>query len=289
MLIFWVFPDLNDCNMKFPKTFFIGFTLLILSFVSFYKAGSIFAQNNFTCANPAFTNRCEVGLNFCDTSNGYQSLLDNGKKCEDFSGSDCPTGFHPCQFPPSPTPMPTSTPIPNCVVPNSCQRGGCTNGAVPISGSCPGKEDVCCTPNSQQCYSNCLSRGDTPGECRSSCGISPPGGEGRSGNSLVNLDQLIQSMGNFNRANSQQFSKLTTLGGILTGLLPFLYGIAGIGLLLFMIAGGFGYLTSQGDPKKMEAAKGQITSAVIGFILVIMAYSITSVINYIFSLGTQLQ
>lgn len=276
--------------MKISKIIFLFIAVLSFGLIAHTRIKIASAQGTFTCANPAFTSNCEVGLNSCDTGNGYQTLLDNGKRCEDFSGSDCPTGFHPCQLPPSPTPTPTPPPIPTCKSPNSCQRGGCTNGAVQISGQCVNKEDVCCTPNSQDCYNDCLSRGDTPSECKGSCGIPLPENGGSSGNreaAMVNLDQLIQQLTNMSQ--NGRFGKLTTLGGILTGLLPFLYGIAGVGLLLFLIAGGFGYLTSSGDPKKMEAAKGQITNAVIGFILVIVAFWLTGIVNFIFNLGTTLK
>lgn len=191
------------------------------------------------------------------------------------------------------TPIKTARAQGACTSPNSCQRGGCANGAIQTIGSCINKEDVCCTPNSQDCYNNCLSRGDTPNECRGSCGIPPPGNGGGSGGnlngSIINFNQLIHDISNIPGTNSTQFLKLTSVGGFLTGLLPFLYGIAGIGLLLYLIAGGFGYLTSQGDPKKMEAAKGQITNAVIGFILVIVAFWLTGIVNFVFNLGTSLK
>lgn len=95
---------------------------------------------------------------------------------------------------------------------------------------------------------------------------------------MVNFDQLIQSIGG-------KIPQFTTLGAIISGLLPILYAIAGIGLLLFLIAGGFRYLTSAGDPKKTESAKGTITTAIVGFVLVIVAYWLTQIVNYIFNLG----
>lgn len=96
---------------------------------------------------------------------------------------------------------------------------------------------------------------------------------------VIDLNALIDSMG------STRFNSSTTLGLIMTIALPFLYTLAGIGLLFYLIAGGFRYLTSQGDPKKLEGAKTSITMAVVGFIIVITAFFLTQVVNYIFKLG----
>lgn len=81
--------------------------------------------------------------------------------------------------------------------------------------------------------------------------------------------------------------RFTNLGDIISALLPYFYAFAGVGLLLLLIWGGFKYLTSAGDPKKTEGAKGTITAAVIGFAIVIAAYWLTQIVNYIFGLGVQ--
>lgn len=69
-----------------------------------------------------------------------------------------------------------------------------------------------------------------------------------------------------------------TVGKIIGTILPYLFAGAGILLLLYLIAGGVGYMTSAGDPKKAEAAKGKITNALVGFFLVVLAYFVVQVI-----------
>ncbi len=67
------------------------------------------------------------------------------------------------------------------------------------------------------------------------------------------------------------------LGSIISRALPFVYAFAGIGLLVMLVMGGFEYLTSTGDAKKMQKAQGQITNAVIGFVIIFVAYWLTQI------------
>jgi hypothetical protein len=63
-----------------------------------------------------------------------------------------------------------------------------------------------------------------------------------------------------------------TLGAFISAIIPYLFTTAGIILLLYLLMGGFGYLTSAGDPKKTQEAKAKITNALIGFLIVFAAY-----------------
>lgn len=121
--------------------------------------------------------------------------------------------------------------------------------------------------------------GCSPGGTQTCVLRSVTGGGRTTDGGMIDLNALIGSIGG-------RIPELTTLGVILTALLPIFYGLAGIGLLIFLIYSGFSFLTSSGDPKKMEAAKGQITAAVLGFILIIAAFWITQIVNYIFGLGS---
>lgn len=96
---------------------------------------------------------------------------------------------------------------------------------------------------------------------------------------VVNLNEVINSIGG-------KIPQLTSLSLIVSRSLYFVYAIAGIGLLVYFIGGGFGYLTSSGDPKKTEAAKNTITTALLGFIIIFAAFWITQIVNYIFGLGS---
>ncbi len=76
----------------------------------------------------------------------------------------------------------------------------------------------------------------------------------------------------------------TDIGSLVSSLLALVFPIAGIILLLLLLAGGFSLMTSSGDPKAMQSAKSKITSAIIGFVIVFAAYWITEIIGLILGL-----
>ena len=58
-------------------------------------------------------------------------------------------------------------------------------------------------------------------------------------------------------------------------------GLAGIVLFIMFLTGGFKYTTSGGDPKAVEAAKGTLTQAVAGLVILVLAYVVLVVIEAI--------
>jgi len=72
------------------------------------------------------------------------------------------------------------------------------------------------------------------------------------------------------------------LGPVVAMFIPYVLTAAGFVLLLMLISGGFSYLTSGGDPKKTEGAKGRITSALIGFFVIFFAYLIVRLVGILF-------
>jgi hypothetical protein len=96
---------------------------------------------------------------------------------------------------------------------------------------------------------------------------------------FANLYQQIGSGGDVT------FSTNLTLGQIVQAILPYIFVIAGLLLLLYLIYGGFSLMTSAGDPKKMEGAKGKITGALIGFLIIFVSFWIVQIVGRI--LGIQ--
>jgi hypothetical protein len=74
------------------------------------------------------------------------------------------------------------------------------------------------------------------------------------------------------------------IGNIITNLLPYLFTVAGVILLLYLIYGGFQLMLSRGDPKGMQAAQGKITSAIIGFIIIFIAYWLVQLLGKVLGL-----
>ena len=61
---------------------------------------------------------------------------------------------------------------------------------------------------------------------------------------------------------------------MLTSLLNIVLTVGVIAVLLFLIMGGIGWITSGGDKSKTENARNQITSAVIGLVILVSAWAI---------------
>ena len=74
------------------------------------------------------------------------------------------------------------------------------------------------------------------------------------------------------------------LGTILSQLLPYLFAIAGLLLLLYLLYGGLSLMLSRGDPKAAQSAKDKITGAVVGFVIVFVAYWLVQIIGTIFGI-----
>ena len=55
--------------------------------------------------------------------------------------------------------------------------------------------------------------------------------------------------------------------------------VAGIFFIVQLILAGYGYLSSNGDPKKTEAAWAKITQSLIGLVIVASAFVIASVVG----------
>lgn len=54
--------------------------------------------------------------------------------------------------------------------------------------------------------------------------------------------------------------------------------LTGVGLFVMLVVGGFTFLLSGGDPKKLEAARGTLTNAVIGLVVIVTAFLIIKTI-----------
>lgn len=72
------------------------------------------------------------------------------------------------------------------------------------------------------------------------------------------------------------FTGPKTDAGVVTGILNTVYFWLGIVAVGFIIYGGFIYMISAGDSGKVKKAKDTLLYAVIGVVVVIVAYAITN-------------
>ena len=77
---------------------------------------------------------------------------------------------------------------------------------------------------------------------------------------------------------------ITSVGKLISILLPYVFGTAAIALLIYLVLGGFQLMTSRGDPKAAQGAQAKITNAVIGFIIIIFAYFIVQIFGQLFGI-----
>lgn len=80
--------------------------------------------------------------------------------------------------------------------------------------------------------------------------------------------------------------KFSSVGDVLSGIIPLLITIAGVGLLLMILLSGFSLLTSAGDAKKMEGAKNRLTFALVGFFIIFLAYWFVQLFGIMFGLDS---
>jgi len=92
-----------------------------------------------------------------------------------------------------------------------------------------------------------------------------------------NLDAIQQNAG---------ITPPSSIGELISNIFKtYIFYAAGIGLLVYLISGGFQLMLSKSDPKAIEGAKGKITNALIGFVIVIFAYFLTQVLGDILGIG----
>ncbi len=88
-------------------------------------------------------------------------------------------------------------------------------------------------------------------------------------NKLAQVDfNAIQS----NALPGFKFGGNAGFGTVITQALPMIFFFAGALMLILIILGGISMMTSRSDPKALSAAQGRITNAILGFVVVFIAY-----------------
>lgn len=77
----------------------------------------------------------------------------------------------------------------------------------------------------------------------------------------------------------------TTPASIIGLILPYIFGAAAIALLVYLVLGGLQMMTSQGEPKAMQGAQAKITNALLGFVIIIVAFFIVELVGNLLDIG----
>lgn len=90
------------------------------------------------------------------------------------------------------------------------------------------------------------------------------------GSALTNLQSSLNTTSTSAGLTSKPLPEL--VGSFIASAL----GLLGVVLVVLVIYAGFIWMTAQGNDEKIKKAKGMITSAVIGMIIIFAAYAITN-------------
>ena len=66
---------------------------------------------------------------------------------------------------------------------------------------------------------------------------------------------------------------------LISTVVGFLTIVAGISFILYFIIAGFSWITAGGDLEKVKKAQANITNALIGLIIVAIAYTVTAIVG----------
>lgn len=240
-----------------------------------------------TCCNFP-SEQCQGG--YCDTVTNPSCGVDTRQCCQSpnppcGSGLTCFKGY--CSLSAK---VPTSTPIPTCG-----QHGQkcCTSGATclisgdiciggicnppPQNYPCGNLNGTCCphpTPPCMNITHACISsvcRAPTPTPVPA---YSPPSSEG-----VINFGTLQNAIPGL--SEPFKLGSGANVGRIISIIIPYLFVIAGLLLLFYLIYGGFHMMIAASDEKGLAEAKGKITNALFGFLILFLSYWIVQILQYI--------
>ncbi len=84
-----------------------------------------------------------------------------------------------------------------------------------------------------------------------------------------------------NIENADKVVTIQCLEPLFENVVRSIISISAVGLFVVLLIGGFNFLFSGGDQKKLEGARGTITNSVIGLVVIVIAYLILNTIRII--------
>jgi len=79
-----------------------------------------------------------------------------------------------------------------------------------------------------------------------------------------------------------------TIGDLISVVLSFIFPFAALILLMMLIWGGYSFMMSGGDLENVAGAKAKITTAIIGFVLLVLSFFLVRVVAFVFGLDGSL-
>jgi hypothetical protein len=70
----------------------------------------------------------------------------------------------------------------------------------------------------------------------------------------------------------------STPASLVTNFLPYVYGAAGIVLIINIISSGLKMMTSKGDPKSLQSAQSKLMTSAIGILILLVSFWVVQII-----------
>lgn len=98
--------------------------------------------------------------------------------------------------------------------------------------------------------------------------------------------ELLAQANQINLAPGGQYGLLgnLTFGALIAGLLTMIIVVAGVIFFVVLVVGGVRWILSGGDKAQTEAARNQITAALVGLVIVFAAWAIAQLVGAFFSI-----
>ena len=81
--------------------------------------------------------------------------------------------------------------------------------------------------------------------------------------------------------NAENVATIQCLEPLFENVVRSVISISGVALFIVLLISGFNFLFSGGDQKKLEQARGAMTNAIIGLVVIVIAYLIIQTISKI--------
>ncbi len=85
---------------------------------------------------------------------------------------------------------------------------------------------------------------------------------------------MVFAQGKWTGLEDTDVATFQSLEGLFSGLVRGLTAFIGVAIFVMFVVGGFNFLFSGGDQKKLEKARGTLTNAIIGVVVIVSAYLI---------------
>jgi hypothetical protein len=95
----------------------------------------------------------------------------------------------------------------------------------------------------------------------------------------MNVASAQYNPGGFNCQSTGLNCQNTNVNGLIRTVINWMLGIAFGVAVLFLIIGGFWYITSAGNEETAEKGKGTAINAIIGIVIIILSYVIINVVS----------